>query len=98
MIKVTKYNEAYLKIDTDPGTGQEICDFFSFDVPGARFMPAYKARAWDGKARLYNMYRKELYVGLLPYLQEFADTLEYKLDVEIDDEGDPVVKAEWATA
>ena len=90
MIKVTKYNEAYLKIDTDPGTGQEICDFFSFDVPGARFMPAYKARAWDGKARLYNMYRKELYVGLLPYLQEFADTLEYKLDVEIDDVGDPV--------
>ena len=90
MIKVTKYNEAYLNIDTDPGTGQEICDFFSFDVPGARFMPAYKARAWDGKARLYNMYRKELYVGLLPYLKEFANTLEYKIEVDIKDVGDPV--------
>lgn len=90
MIKVTKRNEAYLKIDTDPGTGQEICDFFTFDVPGAKFMPSYRSRMWDGKARLYNMYRQELYVGLLPYLKEFAQTLEYKLEVDIKDVGDPV--------
>ena len=90
VIRVTKRNEAYLKIDTDPGTGQEICDFFTFDVPGAKFMPSYRSRMWDGKARLYNMYRQELYVGLLPYLKEFADTLEYKLEVDIKDIGDPV--------
>ncbi len=90
MIRVTKRNEAYLKIDTDPGTGQELCDFFTFDVPGAKFMPSYRSRMWDGKARLYNMYRQELYVGLLPYLKEFAQTLEYKLEVDIKDIGDPV--------
>ena len=90
MIKVTKKNEVYLNIDTDPGTAQEINDFFTFDVPGARFMPAYKARAWDGKARLFNLYRKELYVGLLPYLQEFAQTLEYSVEIDITDIGDPV--------
>ena len=90
MIRVSKINEAYLKIDTDPSTSQELVDYFSFDVPGARFMPAYKARAWDGKARLFNMYTKELHVGLLPYIKEFANTLEYKIEVDIPSIGDPV--------
>ena len=90
MIRVTKRNEAYLKIDTDPGTGQEISDFFTFDIPGAKFMPSYKSRMWDGKARLYNMYRQELYVGLLPYLKDFANTLDYTIEVDILSVGDPV--------
>jgi superfamily II DNA or RNA helicase len=90
VIKVTKKNEAYLKIETDPSTGQEICDFFTFDVPGARFMPSYRARAWDGKARLYNMYRQELYVGLLPYLKEFSESLGYTIEIDMIAIGDPV--------
>ena len=90
MIKVTKKNEVHLKIETEPGISQELNDFFTFEVPGARFMPLYKNRMWDGKARLFNMYRQELYVGLLPYLQEFCNTLEYKIKLEIDDIGDPV--------
>jgi len=90
VIKVSKKNEVYLRIQTEPGISQELNDFFTFDVPGAKFMPLYRNRMWDGKARLYNMYRQELYVGLLPYLKEFADTLEYKLETEIKDIGDPV--------
>lgn len=90
MIKVSKKNEVHLKIETEPGISQELNDFFTFDVPGARFMPLYKNRMWDGKARLFNMYRQELYVGLLPYLQDFADTLEYKVELDIENIGDPV--------
>lgn len=90
MIKVSKKNEVHLKIETEPGISQELNDFFTFDVPGARFMPLYRSRVWDGKARLYNMYRQELYVGLLPYLKEFADTLEYPLEINIEDIGDPL--------
>ena len=90
MIKVSKKNEVHLKIETEPGISQELNDFFTFDVPGARFMPLYRSRMWDGKARLYNMYRQELYVGLLPYLKEFADTLEYPLEINIEDIGDPL--------
>jgi superfamily II DNA or RNA helicase len=90
VIKVTKKDEVYLHIETDPGIAMEINQFFTFDVPGARFMPSYRNRMWDGKARLFNIYRKELYVGLLPYLKEFANTLEYKLEVDIKDVGDPV--------
>ena len=83
MISVAKKNEVYLKIDTDLSTDQEICDFFTFEVPGAKFMPLYRNRMWDGKARLYSMYTKELYVGLLPYLKEFAKTLDYEIKVDV---------------
>ena len=51
-------------------------------------MPLYRNRMWDGKARLYSLYKKELYVGLLPYLKEFAETLEYDLDINIPDIGE----------
>ena len=44
MISVTKKDEVHIKVDTDPGTAQEICDFFTFDVPGARFMPLYRKK------------------------------------------------------
>ena len=42
MISVTKKNEVYLKINTDASTDQEISDFFTFEVPGAKFMPLYR--------------------------------------------------------
>ena len=87
-ISVTKKDEVYLKIKTDLSTDQELNDFFTFDVPGAKFMPLYRNRMWDGKARLYRLYKKELYVGLLPYLKEFAETLEYDLDINIPDIGE----------
>ena len=90
MIKVKKKDEVYLKIDTDLSTDQEICDFFTFEVPGAKFMPLYRNRMWDGKARLYSMYTKELYVGLLPYLIEFANTLEYEIEVDVPDIGEQI--------
>jgi len=90
MITVTKRDEAYLVVDTDMGIAQELNDFFTFDVPGARFMPLYKNRMWDGKARLFNIYKKQLYIGLLPYLKEFAETLEYPIEINIDEVGDPV--------
>ena len=57
----------------------------TFDVPGARFMPLYKKKVWDGKARLFSLYNRQLYIGLLPYLKEFAETLEYDIEVNMPD-------------
>ena len=90
MISVTKKDEVHIKVDTDPGTAQEICDFFTFDVPGARFMPLYRKKVWDGKARLFNLYNRELYIGLLPYLVEFAETLEYDIEVNMPEIGEQI--------
>ena len=88
MITVTKKDECHILIDTDPSTAKEIVEFFTFEVPGAKFMPAYRNRMWDGKARMFNMYTRELYVGLLDYLVEFCEQLEYKIDIQIDKIGE----------
>ena len=45
-----------------------------------RFMPSYKRRIWDGKIRLYSVATNEVYVGLLPYIEEFAKRNE--IDIE----------------
>ena len=82
---ISKKNEVYIKVETEPNIARELSDFFTFEVPGARFMPTYKKRIWDGKIRLYNMMNGEIYLGLIPYIREFAKRndidIEYKGDV-----------------
>ena len=34
-------------------------------------MPAYRNKTWDGKIRLYNIVTGEIYMGLLPYIEEY---------------------------
>ena len=82
MIKTEKVNETYMRVFADPGVEQELSDFFTFEVPGYRFMPAYKAGLFDGKIRLYDLRRKTLYVGLLSYLESFAQRNTYDLELD----------------
>lgn len=82
---IKKKNEVFLQVFTDPGTGAELSDFFTFYVPGYKFMPAYKNKIWDGKIRLYNQLTKELYVGLLPYIKEFAEIRNVDIEYEMCD-------------
>ena len=63
---ISKKNEVHLRVKTEPNYARELSDFFTFEVPGARFMPTYKNRIWDGKIRLYSVASNEIYVGLLP--------------------------------
>ena len=39
---IDKKNEVYMSVQTEPGLAQELCDYFTFYVPGYRFMPAYR--------------------------------------------------------
>ena len=48
IIEITKKDEVYLKINCEAGVAQEICDYFTFTVPGYTFMPAYRMKIWDG--------------------------------------------------
>lgn len=81
---VSKENEVYMRIDAEPVIRQELSDYFTFMVPGAKFMPAYRNRMWDGKVRLFNAMTKELYLGLLPYVQVFADERDYEIEINDD--------------
>lgn len=79
-IAIKKKNNVYLTVQSDPSIAQELADHFSFDAPGAKFHPLYRNKLWDGKIRLFSMFTKELYVGLLSYLEHFAEVNQYKID------------------
>lgn len=78
-VKVTKKNEVYMRIEAEPYVLQEISDHFTFEVPGSQFHPKVKAKIWDGKIRLFNMWTGELYIGLIPRLHALCERNEYKL-------------------
>lgn len=72
-IRLKKKNHAYLQIDTDDrGVLAELSEFFTFYVPGYKFMPSYKNRVWDGKIRLIDNRTNEIYAGLYDYIEAFA--------------------------
>lgn len=83
LIEIKKVNEAYVKvIASDPGITMELYEYFTFEVPGARFSPKVKNKVWDGKIRLYNSMSKTLYSGLIPYVLRFAEERHYEVSVE----------------
>lgn len=83
-IKIRKLNEVYNKIECEPSIAYELNDFFTFDVPGAKFMPAYRNKVWDGKIRLFNAMTCTLYGGLNRYLEEFSKSRNYEIEYDSD--------------
>ena len=77
MTTITKKNEVYLKVEGEQSLHKELSEHFSFEVPGAKFMPQYKNRVWDGKIRLYSPGTGEIYVGLFDYLCEYLEQKGY---------------------
>ena len=71
-LKIRKKNEVYLTIEAEPFIKQELCDYFTFEVPGAKFMPQYRSKYWDGKIRLFSPHNGEIYVGLLDKICSWA--------------------------
>ena len=90
---ISKKNEVYLHIKADPHVYYELKDQFTFDVPGAKFMPQYRNKYWDGRIYLFNIQTGEIYIGLLDkivrfcenhgYTYEFVDNKFYGLPFEV---------------
>ena len=78
-VTVEKLDEVYMRVFADPSVEQELADFFTYEYPGARFTPQYRARLWDGKVRLYDQLRKTLYSGLIGYVEQFCERNDYLL-------------------
>ena len=81
-IIVSKKDEVYAKITCERHVAKELSEYFTFFVPGHQFVPAFRNRIWDGKIRLFNRQSNEIYLGLIPYLKEFADEREYTVEYE----------------
>jgi superfamily II DNA or RNA helicase len=79
-IIIQKKNEIYLKVEAEPHVHQELSEYFTFDVPGAKFMPQYRSKYWDGKIRLYSNYTGEIYVGLLDKIVSWAKNNNYSVE------------------
>jgi superfamily II DNA or RNA helicase len=99
---IEKKDEVYLTVECDPNVQREISEFFTFYVPGYKFMPAFRNRMWDGKIRLFSQKYKEIYFGLFPYIKAFAEERGYNIvcgeDVEIDNKVDKDIVEKFANS
>ena len=71
-IIVDKKDEVYLKIEADADIRRELSEYFCFEVPGYKFVPAYRNRVWDGKIRLFSYATGQIYTGLYPYILDWC--------------------------
>lgn len=74
---IDKIDDVYMKVHCEPGLAFELSEYFTFTVPGAKHMPMFKNKMWDGKIRLYNPMTRSLYLGLRQYVEEFARQRNY---------------------
>ena len=83
MIEIVYKDDVHLQVRCDSSVAQELSDFFTFDVPGAKFMPQVRNRVWDGKIRLFNSVTRTVYTGLKDYIVDFCKVRKY--DCIVDD-------------
>jgi superfamily II DNA or RNA helicase len=83
-INVHKLDSVNMKIDCDDSIAKELNQFFTFEVPNYQYTPAYKNKKWDGMIRLFNLYSRRLYIGLMDYLIQFAKDRNYTIDQDFD--------------
>jgi len=81
-LSISKKNEVNLQVKSETHVFYELSDYFTFDVPGAKFMPQYRNKYWDGKIRLFSNHTGETYVGLLDKLIQFCEDHNYTYEFE----------------
>ena len=73
---------AFLYVDCDDkGIIQELAEYFTFFVPGYKFMPQFRNKMWDGKVRLLNLRDQSIYSGLYKYIAAFAADRNITLEI-----------------
>ena len=77
------FNDVYMYVDCSRSIMSEMSNFFTFNVPGAKWTPKFKAKLWDGKIRLLNINNGRLYCGLASYVKKFAKINAYTVSNEL---------------
>ena len=68
-----KKNDVHLSVDADEDVRRDLGEYFTFSVPGFKFMPQYRSGHWDGKIRLFSYATGQIYTGLYPYILNWCD-------------------------
>ena len=74
-----------MQIKAEPHIEYELRDHFTFEVEGAKFMPQYRKRNWNGEIHLYDLRSKKIYVGLLDKIVSFCERHGYTYKFEDND-------------
>ena len=76
-VVIGKANEVFLQINAEPHIQYELRDHFTFEVEGAKFMPQYRKRNWNGEIHLFDLRSKRIYIGLLDRIISFCERRDY---------------------
>ena len=76
-VVIGKANEVFLQINAEPHIQYELRDHFTFEVEGAKFMPQYRKRNWNGEIHLFDLRTKRIYIGLLDKIISFCERHDY---------------------
>jgi superfamily II DNA or RNA helicase len=69
-------------VKCEPHIVHEMSEYFTFEVPGAKYMPAVKKKVWDGKIRMFNRTNGEINAGLYWSIKRFCIDRGYGIKVE----------------
>jgi superfamily II DNA or RNA helicase len=89
-VTLLPYNEAFIKLSSDPGIEREIWEFFKFRVPNYKFDMRFKMGRWDGFIKLFNLKQRTIYKGLIPYVEKFCEEREYRIKNKLEEYDDEV--------
>jgi superfamily II DNA or RNA helicase len=78
-LDVSKIDSVWIRVQCERGIAKELSDYFTFKVPGYKFMPSYRNKMWDGEIRLYNIHTQQIYAGLADYIEKFAEDRGYSI-------------------
>ena len=82
-------DNAFIYVDCeDKGIIQELAEYFTFFVPGYKFMPQFRNKLWDGKLRLLNMRDQSIYSGLFGHIKSFCAERNIKISTDMKTEWD----------
>ena len=82
-VTLTKFNEVYLRIKCEPAVARELSEFFTFEVPNAKFMPSVRNRLWDGKIRLFSPGTGKIYWDYYRMSESFCQSRGIPLNMMI---------------
>ncbi len=83
-VHLHKVDESIMRLKCSASIAREVSERFTFEVPGAKFMPAFRSRVWDGKVRLFNARNYTMYAGLAHNVRDFLEGGGYHVTADDD--------------
>jgi len=88
-VNIEAVDSVFIRINAEKSVIKEMSQFFSFEVPNHKYMPAYRNRVWNGRINLLNTHKNVIYRGLLDYVIKFCKDRNYSFSTFKEPEAPP---------